>query len=715
MISESQERMVAVVPARAARARSRRSRALGAAPRRDRRGDGHRRAARVLRRRRGRRDPGRAPHRRVPALRGRAGSPSSGRSGACAVGSARTSSRKRWIYEQYDHLVRSRTVRRPGLDAAVLRLRPSWRGLAVSLDGPPLGERDPRAAGAQAVLEAARNVACAGGEPLALTDCLNFGNPEKPEIGWELGRGDRGHRRGGGGARDPRRLRQRVALQRDRRAGDPADAGRRLRRARRGRARGPAGLARRATASGSPRATTSRLIGVALAQRVAASRSPTTSATAALRIALVGGIGVQRPPDVRGARRGAVRLGESLRRRRTRTGLGAAAMPSASSGTVALMCGVFGIRAPDRDVARVTYFGLFALQHRGQESAGIAVSDEGRLTVLRDMGLVTQVFDEQKLRGLRGDTAIGHTRYSTTGSTQWTNAQPLIQRGRGRTVALGHNGNLVNASELREELAAEGIRLSTTSDTELIAALIANDPAPARGRGRQRDGEARGRLLGGRALGREADRLPRPAFGFRPLCLGREDDHWLLASETCALDNVGAELEREVSPGELIVIDEEGPHARQAVDIAGARSALHLRVLLPRPPGLAAEGSRGARRARPDGRAARGRSPRRGRPRAADPRLGHAGRDRVLARERDPVLGGPDQEPLRRPHVHPARPGPPRAGRQAEVQPARRGRGQARGRRRRLDRAREHDAQDRRRCSSRPERRRCTSASRRRP
>ena len=110
------------------------------------------------------------------------------------------------------------------------------------------------------------------------------------------------------------------------------------------------------------------------------------------------------------------------------------------------MCGVFGIRAPGRDVARVAFFGLFALQHRGQESAGIAVSDHGRLTVLRDMGLVTQVFDEQKLSGLHGDTAIGHTRYSTTGSTHWANAQPLIQRGHGRTVALGHNGNLVNAT-----------------------------------------------------------------------------------------------------------------------------------------------------------------------------------------------------------------------------------------------------------------------------
>src|SRR5919202_142043 len=118
------------------------------------------------------------------------------------------------------------------------------------------------------------------------------------------------------------------------------------------------------------------------------------------------------------------------------------------------MCGVFGIRSAERDVARISYFGLFALQHRGQESAGIAVSDRGGLTALRDMGLVTQVFDEQKLRGLRGQIGIGHTRYSTTGSTQWANAQPLVQHGRARTVALGHNGNLVNASALRAELAA---------------------------------------------------------------------------------------------------------------------------------------------------------------------------------------------------------------------------------------------------------------------
>src|ERR671939_921269 len=142
------------------------------------------------------------------------------------------------------------------------------------------------------------------------------------------------------------------------------------------------------------------------------------------------------------------------------------------------MCGVFGIRSVERDVARLAYFGLFALQHRGQESAGIAVSDAGRLTVLRDMGLVTQVFDERKLRGLHGQLAIGHTRYSTTGSTDWANAQPLVHHGRARTVALGHNGNLTNAAALRDELAAAGARLTSTSDSEVIAALVADADEP---------------------------------------------------------------------------------------------------------------------------------------------------------------------------------------------------------------------------------------------
>jgi amidophosphoribosyltransferase len=227
------------------------------------------------------------------------------------------------------------------------------------------------------------------------------------------------------------------------------------------------------------------------------------------------------------------------------------------------MCGLFGIHSPDRDVARLTYFGLFALQHRGQESAGIAVSDGGRLTTLRDMGLVTQVFDEQKLRGLRGELAIGHTRYSTTGSSQWWNAQPLVQHGSARTIALGHNGNLTNAAELREALAADGHALATTADTEVIAALIANDPAPladaVAGAMHQLDGAfsvvalSEGKLI--------AFRDPR---GMRPLCLGRLDGDWVVASETCALDLVGAEVEREVKPGELLVIDEQ-VKARQAV------------------------------------------------------------------------------------------------------------------------------------------------------
>jgi amidophosphoribosyltransferase len=229
------------------------------------------------------------------------------------------------------------------------------------------------------------------------------------------------------------------------------------------------------------------------------------------------------------------------------------------------MCGVFGIRSPHRDVARIAYFGLFALQHRGQESAGIAVSDEGRLTVLRDMGLVSQVFDEQNLSGLRGDTAIAHTRYSTTGSTHWDNAQPLLHHGPARTVALGHNGNLTNASELREQLADEGVKLSSTSDSELVAALIAADPA------RLEDAVAAAmrRLEGAYsivALSEGTLLAFRDPLGFRPLALGRLDGEWVVASETCALDLVGAVFERDVRPGELVLVDADGLRSVQAVE-----------------------------------------------------------------------------------------------------------------------------------------------------
>jgi amidophosphoribosyltransferase len=228
------------------------------------------------------------------------------------------------------------------------------------------------------------------------------------------------------------------------------------------------------------------------------------------------------------------------------------------------MCGVFGIRSDERDVARVAYFGLFALQHRGQESAGIAVSDRGRLTALRDMGLVTQVFDEQKLRGLRGQLAIGHTRYSTTGSTHWANAQPIVQHGRARTIALGHNGNLTNAAELRIELAAEGLRLRSSSDTEVIAALIAGAEPPLE----DAVAAAMDRLEGAYsvvALSEGKLVAFRDPHGFRPLCLGRLGEDWVVASETCALDLIGAQHEREIQPGELVVVDENGPHAMQAV------------------------------------------------------------------------------------------------------------------------------------------------------
>jgi amidophosphoribosyltransferase len=229
------------------------------------------------------------------------------------------------------------------------------------------------------------------------------------------------------------------------------------------------------------------------------------------------------------------------------------------------MCGVFGVYAPDRDVARLAYFGLFALQHRGQESAGIAVSEQGRLTGLRDLGLVSQVFDEQKLGGLRGQVAIGHNRYSTTGSSQWANAQPLVQHGRARTVALGHNGNLVNVGELREGLRADGVPLGTTSDSELIAALIANDPAPLE----EAVANAMRRLEGAYSVTALSEgRLIafRDAHGFRPLVIGKLHDDFVFASETCALDLVGAEFVREVTPGEVVIADGEGLHARQALE-----------------------------------------------------------------------------------------------------------------------------------------------------
>jgi amidophosphoribosyltransferase len=257
------------------------------------------------------------------------------------------------------------------------------------------------------------------------------------------------------------------------------------------------------------------------------------------------------------------------------------------------MCGLFGIRAPDRDVARVSYFGLFALQHRGQESAGIAVSDRGRLTVVRDMGLVPQVFSEQTLRGLDGQLAIGHTRYSTTGSTRWANAQPLINHGRARTVALGHNGNLTNTEELREELAVDGVRLGSSSDSEVIAALIANNPAPLE----EAVADTLERVEGATTVVALADgKLVgfRDPYGFRPLVLGSLGDDWVLASESCALDLVGAEPVRELPPGELVLVD--GDVETHQVAQPDRRLCLFEFIYLARPDSrLAGEEVHGAR------------------------------------------------------------------------------------------------------------------------
>ncbi|HEV8459956.1 MAG TPA: amidophosphoribosyltransferase [Gaiellaceae bacterium] len=228
------------------------------------------------------------------------------------------------------------------------------------------------------------------------------------------------------------------------------------------------------------------------------------------------------------------------------------------------MCGVFGVRAPGRDVARLSYFALYALQHRGQESAGIAVSEDGRLTVLRDLGLVPQVFDERSLSGLKGQVAIGHTRYSTTGGNAWINSQPLIHHGRVRTVALGHNGNLVNAEVLRKEA---GKTLASSSDSEVIAALIADDERPLE----EAIVATMARLEGAATVVGVAEETLfafRDAHGFRPLVLGRLGDDHVVASETCALDLVGAELVREIEAGELVLIDDHGVRTVRALDVA---------------------------------------------------------------------------------------------------------------------------------------------------
>ncbi|SDC16637.1 amidophosphoribosyltransferase [Geodermatophilus telluris] len=224
-------------------------------------------------------------------------------------------------------------------------------------------------------------------------------------------------------------------------------------------------------------------------------------------------------------------------------------------------CGVFGVWAPGEEVAKLTYFGLYALQHRGQEAAGIAVSDGASVVVYKDLGLVSQVFDESTLGSLRGHLAVGHTRYSTTGSSTWENAQPTFRTtDAGTGLALCHNGNLVNTAELASRAADAGVpgAFSASTDSDLVTSLIAARPDMSVEAAAM---EVLPQLRGAFSLTfMDEDTLyaARDPQGVRPLVLGRLERGWVVASETAALDIVGASVVREVEPGELLAIDENG-------------------------------------------------------------------------------------------------------------------------------------------------------------
>lgn len=244
-------------------------------------------------------------------------------------------------------------------------------------------------------------------------------------------------------------------------------------------------------------------------------------------------------------------------------------------------CGVFGVWAPGEEVSRFTYFGLFALQHRGQQSAGIAVSDGNAIRIYKDMGLVSQVFDDQALTGLKGHLAVGHVRYATTGADIWENSQPALGPTPTGSIALAHNGNLTNTMELRakaKEVSERAISPESTDTMVLTALLGAYGTAKEKA---QRDESeetvsvpktARGSLIeaamnvlptitGAFSLCFMDERTlygARDAHGIRPLVLGRLERGWVMASETAALDIVGADFVREIEPGELIAIDSDG-------------------------------------------------------------------------------------------------------------------------------------------------------------
>jgi amidophosphoribosyltransferase len=261
--------------------------------------------------------------------------------------------------------------------------------------------------------------------------------------------------------------------------------------------------------------------------------------------------------------------------------------PFAPERPVGEECGVFGVWAPAEDVAKLTYYGLYALQHRGQEAAGMAVSDGSAVLVYKELGLVSQVFDEAILQSLKGHLAIGHTRYSTTGSGTWENAQPSFRSmSTGGSLALGHNGNLTNTAELARRVAelAPDMRgaMGATTDSDLITTLLASQPD------RSPDAvalEVLPLLQGAFSLvfmDEHTLYAARDPHGVRPLVLGRLERGWVVASETAALDIVGASFVREIEPGELIAIDDNGLRTQRFAD-ATPKGCLFEHVYLARP------------------------------------------------------------------------------------------------------------------------------------
>lgn len=229
-------------------------------------------------------------------------------------------------------------------------------------------------------------------------------------------------------------------------------------------------------------------------------------------------------------------------------------------------CGIFGVYAPRRDVARLTFFALFALQHRGQESSGIATTGGSGLFLHTGMGLVSHVFDEAALARLPGTIAIGHNRYSTAGASRLANAQPTVIDTPEGQLALAHNGNIINAAPLRQELEQRGSRFVTTSDSEVIANLIVTSPGSTL---EERVASAMKRLQGAYSLVLLTDQTligVRDPMGVRPLCLGQIENGWVLASESCALDHIGSTMIREIRPGEVVTIDAGGLRSLQAAE-----------------------------------------------------------------------------------------------------------------------------------------------------